>query len=162
MRRVVCCMLYIFFLLLQIIPIVPGLSECCHGKMINPQEKFCCDFKIQDREYGASTGCCRLALWKYIVYNKNKHICCARELQERKPYRPKSKFSFIARQEKMGPLEHAKAMARVSCCNQRAYDTLHQICCALRVSLLFTLCYTSLGSCINLFCLLGWIYLGLH
>ena len=90
--------------------------------MINPEREFCCDFRIQKKQYGVATGCCRLALWKYTMYNKVSHICCARELQPR--------FSKYAR----GHSARIAARSRISCCNQRAYDTEHEICCGLRVS----------------------------
>ena len=108
-------------LYMQVIPKKPGLTECCHGRMIDPRVDFCCDFKISPRKHGKNTGCCRLALWKYTMYNKATDICCARELRRR--------FSKYER----GRVNIAKAMSRMSCCNQHAYDTKYEICCGLRV-----------------------------
>ncbi|XP_066929298.1 uncharacterized protein [Clytia hemisphaerica] len=112
-RRDACCNK-------KIIPKIPGRSECCHGRMIDPRKEFCCDFKIQKRKFGKSTGCCRLGLWKYTMYNTDSHICCARELRPR--------FTKYARRH-----EREEAKKRISCCNQAAYDTKHEICCGLRV-----------------------------
>ena len=83
------------------------------------------------------------------MFNKATKICCARELRPR--------FSKYER----GSVNKAKAMSRMSCCNQYAYDTKHEICCGLRVCHLVNYLNYFNGIFVALFFLaVGYFFLG--
>lgn len=88
---------------------MPGKDKCCFRKMMDSRKSICCDYGIKQRIYGRDTGCCRMGLWKYEMFNNKEQICCSRNIEKR------------------------TAGYSTGCCNQKAFDVKKEICCDLKV-----------------------------